>query len=237
MTMVPVDAGDTTARARLGTWPHEPDIAQIVLLDHHMIPTAGHVQRWVELAQRSDPRSIRTGALFPPAAAAFVDAGFEVIDTLALLEITLDDRSARRRPLASTQRMRTSHLPEIVALDRDAFGDGWSNDERALRDITAATPRHRSRVVLRDGHIAGFAISGQSAGSGYLQRLAVRPDARRRGTASALVDDALRWMRRRGAGRALVNTAADNEAAIALYRRLGFVLRPESLAILELAAR
>jgi hypothetical protein len=40
-------------------------------------------------------------------------------------------------------------------------------------------------------------------------------------------------MRRRGAARAVVNTQLGNEAALALYLRLGFRLQPGGLAVLS----
>ncbi len=63
------------------------------------------------------------------------------------------------------------------------------------------------------------------------------PSARRRGLARLLVADALDWMRRRNVERVLVNTATDNTAALALYRSLGFIERPERLTILERSLR
>ncbi len=234
--MVPVDSVGAVARARLGNWPYDPDVAQIVLLDHHMVPTPGDVRRWVDEAMQRRPRAIRTGALFPAAADAFRDVGFHEIDTLALLVADLDDSTYPRGRRRSTQRLRPSRLGEVALLDRAAFADPWSNDETALREIAAATPRHRARIV-GDGHIEGFALSGHAAQAGYLQRLAVHPRARRQGHARTLVADSLGWMRRRGARQAYVNTAVDNEAALGLYLGLGFRRRAESLAILELLVR
>ena len=68
-----------------------------------------------------------------------------------------------------------------------------------------------------------------------MQRLAVRPDARGRGLGRSLVGDVLRWMRRHGAGRALVNTQRTNEAALALYRACDFRVLPEGLRVLARA--
>ena len=81
--------------------------------------------------------------------------------------------------------------------------------------------------------MVAFSISGRASTWGYVQRVAVDPSARRRGLAHLLVADALGWMRRRDVERVLVNTATDNAAALALYRSLGFVERPERLTILE----
>jgi ribosomal protein S18 acetylase RimI-like enzyme len=47
-----------------------------------------------------------------------------------------------------------------------------------------------------------------------------------------MVGDVLRWMRRHGAARALVNTQKTNEVALALYRACGFRVLPEGLRVL-----
>ena len=92
---------------------------------------------------------------------------------------------------------------------------------------------------MNDGNggpnIGGFALTGQSGVFGYLQRLAVDPQLRRRGIGRRLVADSLCWMQRRGATVAMVNTGLDNEAALALYADMGFRRRSETLTILELA--
>ena len=244
-------------RGRIDAWPYEPDVAHLMLLDHHMVPTRTDVEAWVAEARQSpEPhRAIRTGAMFPEAASVFADVGFTTIDTLALLDIRLFERSDRGRPgtrrnarpgtrrnartatrrnaRTTTRRMRSNDLPAVAELDRTAFGDPWGNDVRSLSDITTATPRHRARVVEGPEGLEAFAISGQSGRYGYLQRLAVHPDARRRGHAQHLVGDALHWMERRGASTALVNTGVDNDAALDLYRLLGFTRRAETLQILE----
>jgi ribosomal protein S18 acetylase RimI-like enzyme len=62
--------------------------------------------------------------------------------------------------------------------------------------------------------------------------LAVLPAARGQGLGRSLVGDVLRWMQRRGAARALVNTQQTNEAALALYRACGFQVQPEGLRVL-----
>ena len=47
------------------------------------------------------------------------------------------------------------------------------------------------------------------------------------------MNDALRWATRRGARTMLVNTQEQNHPAVALYERLGFLLEPDGLDVLE----
>ena len=232
-------AAEHPVRARLGRWPDDADVAHLVLLDHHMVPDRDHVDSWVADARAQGATALRTGALFPPSAPAFLAAGFEVIDTLSLLELDhrssppARDRNTVGRPAARLRRLRPSQLDDAAIVDRHAFSAPWANNAAALHDIVTATPRYRARCVRQDGQMVAFSISGRASTWGYLQRLAVDPSARRSGLARLLVADALDWMRRRNVERVLVNTATDNVAALTLYRSLGFIERPERLTILE----
>jgi ribosomal-protein-alanine N-acetyltransferase len=180
--------------------------------------------------------------MFPDAARIVLAEGFVAIDQLALLQIELDPLAATPHPSPRPDRsaphrlrpMRPWHLSPCSKVDRESFGLMWGNTPSSLRDIRNATPFHRSRVVRSDGHIAGFAISGAAADTGYVQRLAIAPDHRRGGLARLLVDDSLAWMRRRSATRALVNTGVDNAPALSLYDSIGFTRLDQELTIAEL---
>jgi ribosomal-protein-alanine N-acetyltransferase len=231
------------ARARLGRWPYDDRVAHLVLLDHHMEPSTDEVADWVDAAADQDADIVRTGALFPNATPAFFDAGFRVADTLTLLTLDLSEMaaaSATSRPRHRARRLRRLRPPlltEAAEIDRRSFSSPWANDTTALADIVQATPYHRSRSVHIDGRMVGFSISGRADRSGYVQRLAVDPSARRRGIAQQLVGDALHWMRRREITHAMVNTAADNRAALALYESFGFACQADPLVILERTLR
>ena len=124
-------------------------------------------------------------------------------------------------------------LPFDKQRQREVINRSPENFVPSIR-IRAATPSQRSRVIRSEGAIVGFAISGRAGRAGYLQRLAVDPAARRRGLGRTLVDDACAWMTRRGAVRAVVNTATTNDPAITLYTSFGFQRRSETLMVLEL---
>ena len=87
-------------------------------------------------------------------------------------------------------------------------------------------------MAVESGRIVGYAITGRAGRRGYLQRLAVAQDQTGRGIGRALVSDGLRWLRRRGAQRCLVNTQVGNERALDLYERIGFRREPVGLAVL-----
>jgi ribosomal protein S18 acetylase RimI-like enzyme len=121
----------------------------------------------------------------------------------------------------------------VLRIDHDAFDAFWRFDADGLRDALAATPVSRFRVARTD-RVVGYAVTGRSHVHGYLQRLAVAPSEQGRGVGRALVVDALSWLRRRGAGSALVNTQESNKAALGLYEALGFEREPDGLDVLVL---
>ena len=108
-------AGDTV-RGRLDAWPYEPDVAHLVLLDHHMVPTRADVAAWVTAARQApEPmRAVRTGAMFPEAAGVFTDVGFTTIDTLALLDVRLLTRRDRSRPRSSGAANADNHTTDAL---------------------------------------------------------------------------------------------------------------------------
>jgi ribosomal protein S18 acetylase RimI-like enzyme len=231
----------------LGRWPYDDRVAHLVLLDHHMVPTTTDIAGWVAEAAATGAGVVRTGALFPDSTAPFLESGFRVADTLTLLERTVADRKPVNRsgggPIPQAvgavrlRRLRASMLHEAADIDRRSFSSPWANDASALADIMTATPYHRSRSVHLDGRMVAFSISGRADRSGYIQRLAVDPSARRRRFAQLLLDDALRWMQRRDVSHVMVNTAADNRPALALYESIGFERQPGALLILERVLR
>ncbi|NIH82439.1 GNAT family N-acetyltransferase [Amycolatopsis viridis] len=105
---------------------------------------------------------------------------------------------------------------------------GWWELTVGRREPTAA-----ERHVLTTGEVGyGVAeVTGVTAGAVraavagdvlHIARLEVRPGHRRRGLGSALMAACGAWAARRGARRTVLQVAAGNHAALALYRRLGF---------------
>jgi ribosomal protein S18 acetylase RimI-like enzyme len=173
-----------------------------------------------------------TAALEPSDADGFRAAGFEEREHLHVLV-----RSTDAPPVAADlpqRRSRRGDRAEVLAVDNLAFPPFWRLDGPGLDEALAATPTARFRVGLEPtGTVVAYSIWGRAGRRGYLQRLAVHPQRQRGGFGTALVVDGLRWLRRRGATTAVVNTQAGNDTALALYERLGFQRQPTGLVVLQ----
>jgi ribosomal protein S18 acetylase RimI-like enzyme len=220
--------------ARATPCPSDPGTALLVVLDGAAIPMAEHYRQWRDELAELGFLGMRTGALSARQAAQAEGSGLRCAQELELLQLDAPlPRLAGRAPGSSLRPLLTSDLHAAAAIDRAAFGEYWWLDAGMLADVCSATPRYRARVVEVDRRVTGSLISGRSGSIGYVQRLSVHPGAHRRGLATALLADSLAWMRRSGVTRVFVNTHTDNDAALALYRRIGFRSLPERLRVYE----
>lgn len=78
-------------------------------------------------------------------------------------------------------------------------------------------------IAEAGGRPGGFLLARAAGGEAEILLLAVAPDRRRRGLATALLEAACRRARDLGARACFLEVAVDNGAALALYRRTGFV--------------
>ena len=178
-----------------------------------------------------------TPAIHVSEAQPFLDAGFTLRERLHLLSIevtpTVEFGVGLNQSDLLIRHGRRRHEHRVLDLDNRAFDGFWSFNRSALKESLRATPTSRYRVAVVDKTVAGYAITGQASNRGYLQRLAVDPNLQGRQIGSALVYDALRWLQRRGATRAFVNTQETNTRAFGLYQRLGFVAEKNGLVVLS----
>ncbi len=226
MRNLTVSRGQTV---RVGPWRSEPGVATIATFVDQPLDRVA-VAEVVTRLQGDGFERIVTAALTVPEQQAFVDCGFSLLRSLTLLRRPLDGPVPRAE--VRLRRWRRRRHDEILRVDAAAFDDFWRFDQTALREALDATP-HRLLRVDTESPPRAYALAGAARSRAYLQRLAVHPDAAGQGLGSALLVDALRWMRWRGATEAFVNTQDDNERALALYDRHGFVTEPDGLAILE----
>ncbi len=231
MTTAPLMLRAVGVVARVRPWAFEPSVAHLVLYNQARLPTPNDITNWTEQLRISGYETIRTGALGVQAGARFERLGFASIQSLVLLEHRSPGSAVSTR--AKSERLVATDDGEASRVDIAAFGRGWAIDRVGIGDVRSATPRHRARTVRVDGALVAYAVSGRDASTGYLQRLAVDPDHQNHGHGAALVTDSLRWMARWRVRRALVNTHVGNDAALALYHRLGFVDLAERLHVYE----
>ena len=235
LTSAPLILRSGRVIARVRPWAFEPNVAHLVLYNQARLPTPTDIVGWISELRLAGFDTIRTGAVGAQTGARFEHLGFEAIQSLVLLE----HLHVTKVVAASTKSSgRTVKLPTDADLDASrvditAFGAGWCIDRVGIGDVRSATPRHRARAIRVDHKIVAYAISGRDGKNGYVQRLAVSPIHQRHGYGEALVMDSLRWMARWRVQRALVNTHIGNDAALALYHRLGFNDLSDRLHVFE----
>ena len=112
-------------------------------------------------------------------------------------------------------------LDAIVALEAESFTNPWSRDtlvwELKNSDVTQL-------YLLRDDaqSVLAFCVCWLIFDELHINTLAVAPAARRRGLASRLLRDVMAEAAVAGGKRATLEVRASNNAALALYGRLGF---------------
>ena len=215
---------------RVRPWPIDPTIAHLVPCAARRI-SADTLQRVLaELAEAGYQR-VRTAALSPDEQAPFLAVGFEVDEHLHLLAHDLAGVPVPPRP-SPLRRARRRDRAAVLQVDRAAFSPPWRLDATGLREALVATPSVRFRVAQVEGRVVGYAVAGRAARRGYVQRVAVLPGHDGQGLGRTLVTDALAWLARRGAHRAVVNTQEGNATALHLYETLGFRPEPVGLDVL-----
>lgn len=225
-------AGGVVARVR--PWAFEPNVAHLVLYNQSRLPTPSDITEWIGNLRAAGYDTVRTGAVGAQAGARFERLGFEVIQSLVLLENSDVGSTVNTSPKTSgVTRLATDEDHEASRVDVAAFGAGWCIDRVGIGDVRSATPRHRARAIRSHKQVIAYAISGRDGRNGYIQRLAVSPAHQHQGHGLNLVTDSLRWMARWRVQRALVNTHVGNDAALALYRRLGFTDLSDRLNVYE----
>ena len=115
----------------------------------------------------------------------------------------------------------------------DAFGSTVAAEEALAPETWAARLARsttsgidRALAAEMDGALVGLAWAkedGDDATIVNLFQMWVAPEARGRGVAGALLDDAVRWATERGAQAMQLGVTCTNADALRLYERAGFV--------------
>jgi ribosomal-protein-alanine N-acetyltransferase len=116
--------------------------------------------------------------------------------------------------------MTPGDVPEVLAVERDAFTTGWP-PTAFEREITQ-NQMARYVVLREDGRLVGFAGLWLMVDQAHVVTVAVTPDAQGRGYGRLLVHGLLQLARREGMASATLEVRESNAAARALYREYGF---------------
>ncbi|WP_420563190.1 ribosomal protein S18-alanine N-acetyltransferase [Thalassobaculum sp.] len=107
----------------------------------------------------------------------------------------------------------------VAALQRASFDDQWSME--AVTGLLSG-PANLSLVAEAQGRLVGFLIGQCVVDTAEVLAVAVDPGARRAGWGGALLTGFERVARASGAERVILDVAADNAAALALYAGRGY---------------
>jgi ribosomal-protein-alanine N-acetyltransferase len=110
-------------------------------------------------------------------------------------------------------------LPAIAALDAACFGNPWSHD---VYGQELARPFARLRLLEHAGVVVGLSCTWIVADEAHLLRIATLPRARRRGLGRVLLRAVLHEASAAGCIHVLLEVAAGNAPAVALYEAFGF---------------
>ncbi len=117
-------------------------------------------------------------------------------------------------------KMTKEHIPALAELERICFSTPWSAD--SLTEELDNRTAHFLTAVTDDGKVMGYIGTFVVCESCYISNIAVFPDYRRRGAASALLAAASENSVKEGAQSISLEVRPSNTAAIALYRGVGF---------------
>jgi ribosomal-protein-alanine N-acetyltransferase len=114
----------------------------------------------------------------------------------------------------------SSDLDDVLAIEEVAFTNPWTRDMYVAELGNGVSYCYLARNG--DRHAVGFCSFRRVADELHINNLAVLPEDRRSGVATALLNHVLREGARLGAARASLEVRRSNEPARMLYQRFGF---------------
>ncbi len=109
----------------------------------------------------------------------------------------------------------------LYRLDQSCFPAGISYSKATLRYFLSLRSAD-CQVALEDAHIAGFILTEENPPLAHIITLDVAEKFRRRGIGSALLAESERNLALRGVRHILLETATNNDAGVAFWRRHGY---------------
>ena len=115
--------------------------------------------------------------------------------------------------------MNAGHIEAIAAIEKLCFSNPWS--QNALRE-ELNNPLAAFFTAEFDGRPVGYAGMIAVVEEGYIANIAVHPDSRRRGIATALLGRLSSFALEKGLSMLTLEVRQSNKAAIKIYESAGF---------------
>ena len=127
-------------------------------------------------------------------------------------------------PVLVEQLKGAADLDGVIAVDDVSFERPWT---RAMYEADLENPSVTRIYVIRtaESPVAGYCAAWLLAPELHINNVAIRPECRRRGLATFLLERVLDEAVAEGATRATLEVRRSNHAARALYEGLGFRVR------------
>ena len=116
------------------------------------------------------------------------------------------------------RRLTYADLPQVIAIERRAFPTPWS---LAMFVLELSKPSGICLAAMRDNRLAGYLICSRYDRVWHIMNVAIDPDHRRQGMATALLNRLLERVGEDDA-RFTLEVRRSNGGAIVLYERFGF---------------
>ena len=121
-------------------------------------------------------------------------------------------------PRPDISRLTYADLPQVIAIERRAFPTPWS---LAMFVLELSKPSGICLAARRGGRMCGYTVCSRYDTVWHIMNVAVDPDQRRTGVATALLDALLQRVGDSQA-RYTLEVRESNDGAIRLYERFGF---------------
>ncbi len=129
--------------------------------------------------------------------------------------------NARTNAMLTLRPFRPADFDILWRIDQECFPPGIAYSRLEL----AYYVRQRGAITVigeKDGAIAGYVVAESHKSAGHIVTIDVLPAARRAGLGSKLIAAAEENLRAAGCSSVSLETAVDNHAALAFYKRHGY---------------
>ena len=116
-------------------------------------------------------------------------------------------------------KMESIHVSQVAALEKLCFSEPWSENSVAGE---LNNPLSLWLVAVDEDCVAGYVGSQSVMGESDMMNIAVSPNYRRQGVAEALIEELVCRLKDKGNHCLTLEVRSSNNAAIALYEKLGF---------------